>query len=195
MTTPVAQPRQGVIPTTFFSESTLLRFGVTFAALRRYLKSYGSKGSFGVSGTSIVLVASGCRARRLVSACFGPNQSARKEANNPLAAKVSVNLQNYYVGSLSEAPDTTADTSRRPSGASFRASPCRCKRSIRQPHRARGWATSMHSSLTSSPNPNRRSKWERDRSTWHPRRVTTRSAQASTSSAERSSCWRTTARY
>lgn len=33
-----------------------------------------------------------------------------KEANNPLSTKASVNLQNYYVGSLSEAQDATADT-------------------------------------------------------------------------------------
>jgi hypothetical protein len=40
----------------------------------------------------------------------GPSSEDVKEANNPLSTKVSVNLQNYYVGSLSEAPDTTADT-------------------------------------------------------------------------------------
>src|SRR5262249_41424248 len=39
-----------------------------------------------------------------------PSADEVKEANNPLASLLGVNLQNYYAGSLSEVGDSSADT-------------------------------------------------------------------------------------
>jgi len=86
---------------------------VTRAAVRVH-EFYETKGLFGVRSSLVGWASGGCGAQLAAGARFdaksavpaapaagapaGPSGEQVKEANNPLSTKVSINLQNYYVG-------------------------------------------------------------------------------------------------